>query len=213
MKKIIILLIVGLVGFFGYNYFFSDKIQSSPPRLAPLGTFYVKEKISITTEDGIVSLRPGKMVTLIRESGNNSIVTDGKQEFEVAKTSLTNELDILDGIISSNANQQKQIAANAALRDKAAIENINKWEENIVDKQRRLKLEITEMTITANRINRELEDAKRASQASLTKGPTKTQIDLEENISQINNKINWNNDQITDLELKLAKARLERQSK
>ena len=140
-------------------------------------------------------------------------MTDGKQEFEVAKTSLTNELDILDGIISSNANQQKQIAANAALRDKAAIENINKWEENIVDEQPRLKLEITEMTITANRINRELEDAKRASQASLTKGPTKTQIDLEENISQINNKINWNNDQITDLELKLAKARLERQSK
>jgi hypothetical protein len=217
MKTIVILLIIGAASFCGYKYIFSSKIQNSPqtppPRLALLGTFYVKDKISITTEDGITSLLPGKMVTLIRESGNNLIVTDGTQEVEVAKTSLTNDLDILDGIISQNANQQKQIAANASLRDKVAIENIKKLEEDILNEQERLNLEITEMTVTVNRLNRELEAVKRVSQSCLTKRPTKTQIDLEQNIASINQKIIWNNEQITDLRLKLQRARFERQSK
>ena len=204
------LLIIGAVSFLGYKYFFSDRIQALPPRLAPSGTFYIKDKISVTTEHGITSFQAGKKVTLVRESGNNLIVTDGRQEVEVAKTSLTNDLDILEGIISSNANQKKQIAANAV---EAAMEDIKKWEEGIQNGQRRLQLEITELNIAAERLNRELEVAKAASQASLTKAPTKAQFELEEKIALIQKNILQNNDKITDMQLKLAKARLERQSK
>jgi len=213
MKKIIMLLIVGALSFLGYKYFFSDRTQALPPRLAPSGTFYIKDKISVTTEHGITSFPAGKKVTLVRESGNNLIVTDGRQEVEVAKTSLTNDLDVLEGIISSNANQKKQIAANAAAREEAAMEDFKKWEEGIQNEQRRLQLEITELNIAAERLNRELEVAKTASQASLTKAPTKAQFELEEKIALIQKKILQNNDKITDMQLRLAKARLERQSK
>jgi hypothetical protein len=187
------LLIVGALSFLGYKYFFSDRTQAlpprlAPPRLAPSGTFYIKDKISVTTEHGITSFPAGKKVTLVRESGNNLIVTDGRQEVEVAKTSLTNDLDVLEGIISSNANQKKQIAANAAAREEAAKEDIKKWEEGIQNEQRRLQLEITELNIAAERLNRELEVAKTASQASLTKAPTKAQFELEETIALIQKK-------------------------
>lgn len=229
MKTIIILIIIVAASFFGYKYFFSEKLQispqgppqispqispqSSPPRLAPPGTFYVKDKISITTEDGITSLPPGKKVTLVRESGNSIVVTDGIQEFDVARSSLTNDLDILDGITTSHINRQKNIEANAASRSKNAIEEIKKWEEGIQNEQRRLQLENAEMNIAAERMNRELEDAKRAPRASLTKAPTKVQYDLEQKIAAISKKLTQNNDQITDMQLILAKARLQRQSK
>jgi len=207
------LLIIGAVSFLGYKYFFSDRTQVPPPRLAPSGTFYVRDKISVTTEHGITSFPAGKEVTLVRESGNNLIVTDGRQEVEVARTSLTNDLDVRDGIISPSANQTEQFAANAAARAETARKAFIKWEEGIQNEQRRLQLDVKGLNIAAERLNRELEVAKTASQASLTKAPTKAQLELEEKMAQIQKTILQNNDKITDMQLSLEKARLERQSK
>ena len=211
MRALILFIFLCVACFFGYRYFFAPK--TPPKRLAPLGTFYVKEKFSVTTEDGITSLPTGKKVTLVREAGTNLIVTDGTQEFDIPESSLTNDLDILDGINASNANIEKQIELNAAQRSKAVMQGIKKWEDDIHIEQRRLKLENIELGIRIERMNRELAAAQQAAQASLTATPTKTQSDLEQKIAQINAKIVENNDKITDLQLNLVKAQQERLSK
>lgn len=68
----------------------------SQTRLAPEGILYVTESFKVTTENGIIGFPKGKKVTLIREEGDQCIVTDGKVEGKSSRDSFTNDLDIAD---------------------------------------------------------------------------------------------------------------------
>ena len=76
-------------------------------RLAPEGILYVTERFSVATDSGLHGFSPGKQVKLIRIDGANYIVSDGQIEATAPSTSFTNDLDIVDALVSKEAIQRK----------------------------------------------------------------------------------------------------------
>ena len=62
-------------------------------RLAQEGTYYVMQRISVPTDDGIVGIATGTKVTAVN-AGLPFRVTDGKTQFGVAPGQVTNDLDV-----------------------------------------------------------------------------------------------------------------------
>lgn len=77
------------------------------PRLAPEGILYVTERFSVSTDTGLHGFSVGKQVRLIRIDGPNYLVTDGLTEGSAPATSFTNDLDVLDALVSKGAVQRK----------------------------------------------------------------------------------------------------------
>ena len=103
----------------GAALFISSCDQSTPPppppspsptpvvRLAPEGILYVTERFSVATDSGLHGFSVGKQVKLIRIDGSNCIVSDGEVEGTAPATSFTNDLDILDALVSKTTIQRK----------------------------------------------------------------------------------------------------------
>ena len=66
------------------------------PRLAPKGIFFLLQHTSVVTDDGVAGLNPGTVVKMISDGGATLHVTDGKEELDVPKNILTNDLDVAD---------------------------------------------------------------------------------------------------------------------
>lgn len=64
----------------------------TPLLVAPDGIFSVVEAFTLTQRNGLYSFRKGKKVTLIREEGNDFVVTDGKMQAKAPKRSFTNKI-------------------------------------------------------------------------------------------------------------------------
>jgi hypothetical protein len=88
--------------------------------LAPIGTFYLLQRVSVTTDDGISSLNPGDKVTLVEDKGATKIVTDGQNKFEVDPTQLTNNLDVVKKMAEQREKAQEDLQAQRA----AALANM-----------------------------------------------------------------------------------------
>lgn len=87
-------------------------------RLAPAGTYYTLQPISVTTDDGITGVQPGTLVTLVQDNGATKVVTtDGKMKFDVAAGQITNDLDVVDQM---NQAQSQAALAQAAAQQQAA---------------------------------------------------------------------------------------------
>ncbi len=67
--------------------------EPPPKRLAPEGIFYVIQRISVTTDDGVRSIPVGTGAKLVRQSGLQLVLNDGKSEFTAARSQVTNDLD------------------------------------------------------------------------------------------------------------------------
>ena len=79
-------------------------------RLAPDGVFYVVQAFSITTDAGVRGIRAGTPLRLIKDGGTTLRVSDGQQEFDARRESLTNDLDIAAQASGQQASQQAAIA-------------------------------------------------------------------------------------------------------
>ena len=78
-------------------------------RLAPEGTFYVIQRISATTDSGVVAVPVGTKVT-VTKAGVPLRVTDGKTEFAVAPNQITNDLDVAGRAYQGMIEQRAQVA-------------------------------------------------------------------------------------------------------
>jgi hypothetical protein len=79
---------------------FESKIEATPlapgeKHLAPIGTFYMLDRASTMTDDGIVAVNPGEPVKLLQQlPGDRMKVVAGKNVFEIKKAQATNDLDL-----------------------------------------------------------------------------------------------------------------------
>ena len=63
--------------------------------LAKSGTYYVLERASVEHDNGIAAVVPGEEVRVVARKGNGTVkVTNGRFEFELKESQLTNDLDI-----------------------------------------------------------------------------------------------------------------------
>ena len=63
--------------------------------LAKPGVYYVLERASITHENGIAAVVPGEEVKLLMRKNNGTVkVTNGRNEFEMKESQITNDLDL-----------------------------------------------------------------------------------------------------------------------
>ena len=72
----------------------AESKQTASPRLAPDGVFFLLERTRVKTDSGINAYPQGTRVERISESGLNLRVKAGEDEFEIAKSLLTNDLDL-----------------------------------------------------------------------------------------------------------------------
>ncbi len=76
----------------------TPKPTPTPPlrHLAPEGTFYLVEYLSVPVPHGVVGFVPGQMVHFVSadEAKGTLLVTDGTHQAEVGPMQITNDLDI-----------------------------------------------------------------------------------------------------------------------
>ncbi len=73
----------------------TDASLKDGKHVAPIATFYVLTRFSSETKDGVRAVVPGDCVKLLKRMGNGSLrVTDGKAEFMLKETEVTNDLDL-----------------------------------------------------------------------------------------------------------------------
>ena len=107
MKILLLLAVLGICGFFAYRNWYS--VPEPPPaptpapqvRLAPDGIFFVVKAFSVQTEDGINGFPALKEVRLVRQEGDEFIVTDGQAEGRAPKANFSNNLDVVDRLRES----------------------------------------------------------------------------------------------------------------
>ena len=101
-------------------------------RLAPDGTFFVTQYVSVRTPNGVAGFEPGRQVKFVGldEAKQLLIVTDGEYQAELGPMQLTNDLDL--AVLAQRRDQasQQQLAAllekdrqeDARLREQQGIE-------------------------------------------------------------------------------------------
>lgn len=79
-------------------------------RLAPEGTFFLLQRISLKVDSGVIGFAPGTKVTLIDQRDSISTVSDGHYQLTVPSSQLTNDLDIAENAAKADYATQAQIA-------------------------------------------------------------------------------------------------------
>ena len=80
------------------------------PRLAPEGTYFLLQRVSLKTDSGVVGFAPGTKVTMVNQGASMSTVSDGEYQFMVASSQLTNDLDMAENVAKTDYTAQAQIA-------------------------------------------------------------------------------------------------------
>jgi hypothetical protein len=63
-------------------------------RVAPPGVFYMLDRVSVETRDGVVAVVPGDKVKLLQRKPNRLKLTTGTFDFEAPLDKVTNDIDI-----------------------------------------------------------------------------------------------------------------------
>ena len=79
-------------------------------RLAPEGTYFLLQRISLKIDSGVIGFAPGTKVTMIEQHDSMSTVSDGQYQFTVPSSQLTNDLDVSESTAKSDYAAQKRIA-------------------------------------------------------------------------------------------------------
>jgi hypothetical protein len=85
-------------------------ILTRAPRLAPEGTYFLLQRVSLQIDSGIVGFAPGTKVTLVEKGDPLCTVSDGHYQFALTCPQLTNDLDIAENAGKSDYAAQAQIA-------------------------------------------------------------------------------------------------------
>lgn len=88
----------------------ASAVATRQPPLAPEGTYFLVQRVSLQTDSGVVGFAPGTKVTLVEKGDPLSVVSDGKYQFSVALSQLTNDLNIARDVARSDYAAQAQIA-------------------------------------------------------------------------------------------------------
>jgi hypothetical protein len=87
--------------------------QTSVPvatkHFAPEGTFYLLQRIAVTTDTGVIGIVPGTRVTLVK-GGTPMRVSNGEFEFDAGPEQLTNDLDLAAKVSQADRSSQTMIA-------------------------------------------------------------------------------------------------------
>jgi hypothetical protein len=85
-------------------------ILAKQPRLAPEGTYFLLQRVSLKTEAGVIGFAPGTKVTMLDQGDSMSTVSDGKFQFTVASSQLTNDMNVAENVSKLDYAAQAQIA-------------------------------------------------------------------------------------------------------
>lgn len=123
--------VIGLIG--GWYWYTRPQPVALPVRhLAPAGTLFLTQRVSLATDAGVISFAEGTRVQAIAETGDKVHVRTEGRDLDVEKTKLTNDLDI---------------AAAAAQRDAGARKKFEAWsrqQQAAVAQQRQAEAEAVE---------------------------------------------------------------------
>jgi hypothetical protein len=118
-------------------------VTSKPPRvrhLAPEGSYFLLQFVSITTQFGVVGLPPGTRITRVAHRGELFDVSDANDHvFQVTESQITNDVDLAAAAARRDAALQRhreaEIAADIRKYDE---EQAKQWarEEDAAKKQR-----------------------------------------------------------------------------
>lgn len=68
-----------------------------PPKVyAPEGTLFATQRITITNDEGVISIPSGSKLKIVKKTDAGYVVTDGRKEFSVETAQVTNEMDVAD---------------------------------------------------------------------------------------------------------------------
>lgn len=85
-------------------------VAPAPARnLAPPGTYFLIQRISVMTDSGVIGDSPGTKVTMV-SAGNPMKVTDGQNQFDVTASQVTNDIDVATRVFYADQNEQAQIS-------------------------------------------------------------------------------------------------------
>jgi hypothetical protein len=86
-------------------------VHQSPARhLASEGTYFLLQRVALTTDSGVVCFAPGTKVNFAVRHDSISTVTVGEHKFDVASSQLTNDLDIAASVAKADYTAQVQIS-------------------------------------------------------------------------------------------------------
>ena len=112
--------------------------SATPARnLAPPGTWYVIQRVTVTTDSGITGVAPGTRVTMV-SPGPPMRVTDGQNQFDVQPDQVTNDLDIAAQAYYADRNTQAAVNASGARAVQASAAQEEATEKAWQDKERTL---------------------------------------------------------------------------
>jgi hypothetical protein len=82
--------------------------------LAPEGIYFLVERVSITTDEGIHGVNLGAKVRLVKKVADKFIVNDGVFDFALSQDQITNDLDEARQLANYDAATQAKIAEEIA---------------------------------------------------------------------------------------------------
>lgn len=97
-----------------------SEIPPLDSQLAPDGTFYLLERVSFSTDSGIVALPPGTCVQQVGVSEGKLKVKAGEQEFEIEREKLTNDAGVATA--QKTTDQQQMAVQQQAMQRKLAAQ-------------------------------------------------------------------------------------------
>jgi hypothetical protein len=160
-----------------------------PKRLAPEGTLYTTERITVTTDDGVHSVPPGTKLALVRKTATGLLVKTDRAELTVRPEQVTNDLDV--AARASGLSAQSTAVQSAADQARAAVgkaqmqeaENQNAASiqaavavKTVQQLQARQALLVREKADLQTRLQKNEETAQRRSYAKIVLGRDSTAV-------------------------------------
>ena len=102
MKKLLVIVVLVALGYAGYikrseiqAYFAGQTPEvAEQPDIAAKGTYYLLQRIPVTTDTGVIGMSPGTKVTVVSTTAGGMRVTDGQNQFDVDASQVTNDLAV-----------------------------------------------------------------------------------------------------------------------
>gem|GEM_PF-3071264 len=74
-----------------------------PPKLyAPEGTLFATQRITITNDEGVISIPGGSKLKIVKKTDTGYVVTDGRKEFPVDAAQVTNEIGVANAAVQAH---------------------------------------------------------------------------------------------------------------
>ena len=80
--------------------------------LAPAGVYFLLQKITVETADGIAGLPPGTRATVLKDFGDTLRLSSRGHEFNASRSQVTNDLDVAAAVARNDASAQQAVGRN-----------------------------------------------------------------------------------------------------